>query len=51
MRSAMFRFSNFDVAVGQVPSTGKADTGSNSPLPANSKAVTRLTKSGASSGT
>ena len=39
------------VPVGQVPSTGKALTGSRSPLPAIITAVTRWTKSGASSAT
>ena len=38
------------VPVGQVPSGGKALTGSPSPWPAIIAAVTRLTKSGASSG-
>ena len=49
--SAMVRFSHFVVPSGQVPSTGKAETGSRSPLPAIISAVTRWTKSGASSGT
>src|SRR5450759_2158056 len=48
---AMARFSYFVVPVGNVPSTGKALTGSWSPSPAISTAVTFLTKSGASSGT
>ena len=43
----MRRFSHWLVAVGQVPSTGKADTGRESPFPAISTAVTRWTKSGA----
>ncbi len=47
----MVRFSQRAVPVGQVPSTGKADTGNRSPLPASMTAVTRLTKSGASSAT
>ena len=49
--AAMVRFSQRAVPVGQVPSTGNAETGSRSPLPASMTAVTRLTKSGASSGT
>ncbi|OIQ65398.1 hypothetical protein GALL_530430 [mine drainage metagenome] len=48
---AMFRFSHWVVPRGQVPSTGKALTGSRSPLPSIITAVTRLTKSGASSAT
>src|SRR5262245_64545899 len=48
--SAIRRFSHFVVPTGQVPSTGKADTGSRSPLPAIITAVTRQTKSGAPSG-
>ena len=48
---AMARFSYFVVPVGNVPSTGNALTGSWSPSPAISTAVTFLTKSGASSGT
>ena len=47
--SAMLRFSHCAVPVGHVPSTGKALTGSRSPLPASSTAVTRCTKSGARS--
>ena len=47
----MPRFSYLAVPVGKVPSTGKALTGSMSPSPARSRTVTRLTKSGASSGT
>src|SRR6516225_7806272 len=49
--SAIARFSHLVVPVGQVPSTGKADTGSRSPLPAIITAVTRRTKSGADSDT
>ena len=49
--AAMVRFSQRDVPVGQVPSTGNADTGSRSPLPAIKTDVTCRTKSGASSGT
>src|ERR1035437_2559052 len=48
---AIARFSYFVVPVGNVPSTGKALTGSWSPSPAISTAVTCLTNSGASSGT
>jgi hypothetical protein len=48
---AMARFSYAAVPVGNVPSTGMADTGSRSPSPAMSSAVTRWTKSGAASGT
>ena len=47
---AIERFSYLAVPVGNVPSTGSAETGSRSPSPAISSAVTRLTKSGASSG-
>ncbi len=47
----MARFSNLVVPDGNVPSTGKADTGSRSPSPAIRTAVTDLTKSGASAGT
>jgi len=46
----MRRFSHLVVPSGQVPSTGKADTGSRSPLPAIITAVTRWTKSGAPAG-
>ena len=46
----MLRFSHCAVPVGQVPSTGKALTGSRSPLPASITAVTRWTNSGASVG-
>jgi len=49
--SAMERFSHMAVPVGNAPSTGSADTGSRSPLPASIMAVTRLTNSGAISGT
>ena len=45
--SAMLRFSHLLCPRGQVPSTGKALTGSRSPFPAMSTAVTRCTKSGA----
>ena len=48
---AMLRFSHWVVPVGQVPSTGKAETGSRSPLPAIMTAATFLTNSGASSAT
>ena len=48
---AIARFSYFVVPVGNVPSTGRALTGSRSPSPAISRAVTRATKSGTSSGT
>ena len=48
---AIARFSHCAVPVGQVPSTGKADTGSRSPLPSIITACTRLTKSGAAAGT
>ena len=47
MSRAMERFSHCAVAVGQVPSTGKAETGNRSPLPARISEVTRWTKSGA----
>ena len=49
--SAMLRFSHCVVPVGNVPSTGRADTGSRSPLPSIIIAVTRCTKSGAARGT
>src|SRR4051812_43013675 len=49
--SAMRRFSHFVVPDGQVPSTGNAETGRRSPLPAIITAVTRWTKSGAAAGT
>ncbi len=48
---AMLRFSHCVVPVGNVPSTGIADTGSRSPLPSSIIAVTRWTKSGAAFGT
>ena len=48
---AMARFSHCVVAVGKVPSTGMALTGSRSPWPAMMRAVTSFTKSGAASGT
>ena len=48
---AIERFSYFVVPVGKVPSTGSALTGRRSPSPLISIVVTRLTKSGASSGT
>ena len=48
---AMLRFSQRAVSVGNVPSTGNADTGSRSPWPAIIFAVTRCTNSGASAGT
>ena len=48
---AMLRFSHWVVPVGNVPSTGSADTGSRSPLPSSIIAVTRCTKSGAAFGT
>ena len=49
--SARFRFSHFALATGHVPSTGKALTGSRSPLPASITAVIFCTKSGARSDT
>src|SRR5512133_1325074 len=49
--SAMDRFSHLDVPVGQVPSSGNAETGRRSPLPASMSAVTRFTNSGAASET
>jgi uncharacterized membrane protein required for colicin V production len=48
---AMRRFSYRLVPVGQVPSGGKALTGSRSPRPSRSSRVTRWTNSGASAGT
>src|SRR5512138_2390952 len=48
---AIERFSHFEVPVGQVPSTGNAETGRRSPWPASMSAVTRFTKSGADSAT
>ena len=47
----MARFSHWVVPDGQVPSTGKAETGSRSPLPAIMIEVTFFTKSGACSET
>ncbi|SVK54924.1 Uncharacterised protein [Acinetobacter baumannii] len=47
----MLRFSHWVVPTGQVPSGGKAETGSASPSPASIAAVTVLTKSGAASET
>ena len=49
--SAMLRFSHRAVSVGNVPSTGSAETGNRSPSPAIIFAVTFRTKSGASAGT
>ena len=46
----MLRFSHLVVPMGQVPSMGKALTGSRSPLPSIITAVTRWTNSGASVG-
>ncbi len=48
---AIARFSYLVVPVGKVPSTGSALTGSRSPSPAISRAVTDLMKSGTLSGT
>lgn len=48
---AIDRFSHLAVPVGNVPSTGSADTGRRSPWPAIIIAVTFFTKSGASGGT
>jgi hypothetical protein len=48
---AMPRFSHRAVPVGKVPSAGSALTGSASPSPAISRAVTCCTKGGASGGT
>ena len=48
---AMLRFSHCVVPVGNVPSTGRAETGRRSPLPSSIIAVMRWTKSGASLGT
>src|SRR5512143_639207 len=50
MSRAMARFSHWAVALGQVPSTGNAETGSRSPLPSMITAWTRLTTSGAFAG-
>ncbi len=47
----MLRFSQRVVPMGQVPSGGRAETGSASPSPASIAAVTVLTKSGAASET
>ena len=47
---AMFRFSHRVVPAGQVPSAGRALTGSRSPSPAIIRAVTLRTNSGASAG-
>ena len=49
--AASDRFSHLAVPVGKAPSTGRALTGSRSPLPSSMRAVTRLTKSGACSDT
>src|SRR5512143_1862852 len=49
--AAMFLFSHWLVPTGQVPSTGKALTGSRSPLLAIMTAVTPWTKSGAATDT
>ena len=49
--SAILRFSQRVVPIGQVPSGGRAETGSASPSPASMAAVTVLTKSGAASET
>ncbi|SAJ33950.1 Uncharacterised protein [Enterobacter cloacae] len=49
--SAMLRFSQRVVPIGQVPSGGSAETGRVSPSPASIAAVTVLTKSGAASDT
>ena len=43
---AIARFSYCAVPVGNVPSTGSADTGSRSPSPAISRAVTRVDEVG-----
>ena len=48
---AMLRFSHCAVAVGHVPSTGKAETGRRSPWPASMSAVTFCTNPGASAET
>jgi len=47
----MLRFSYLVVPTGKVPSSGIAETGSQSPRPAMISAVTLRTNSGASSGT
>jgi hypothetical protein len=49
--SAIARFSHCAVPVGQVPSAANAETGKRSPLPSRITACTRLTKSGAATGT
>lgn len=49
--AARLRFSHCAVPVGQVPSTGKAETGRRSPWLAIITAVTARTKSGASAAT
>ena len=49
--SAMLRFSNRVVPVGNVPSIGNALTGSESPRPSIIMAMTLRTKAGAESGT
>ena len=46
----MASFSNFEVPVGNVPSTGSALTGSRSPSPASRRDVNRVTKSGIATG-
>ena len=51
MSMAMLRFSYCVVPVGNVPSTGNAETGSRFPRSSSIIAVTRWTKSGASAGT
>jgi hypothetical protein len=51
MWTAMLRRSYCVVAVGQVPSSGMAETGMVSPFPAIIFAVTSCTNSGASAGT
>ena len=48
--SARARFSHFAVPVGHSPSTGSALTGSSSPSPRSTAAVTRWTNAGAASG-
>ncbi len=49
--SAILRFSQRVVPIGQVPSGGSAETGRASPSPASIAAVTVFTKSGAASET
>src|SRR5512145_2242274 len=51
MSVAIERFSHWAVAVGHVPSMGKAETGSRSPLPSRITEVTLRTNSGALSET